>query len=467
MYLHNKVNGVVELKIIHAKHALIGGKWLSDIQVNISDDGRIAQIGNQTQSATDKVAVLLPAPLNLHSHTFQRAMAGLTEARGPDPHDSFWSWRRLMYRFLDQLTPDHVEAIASLAFMEMVEAGYGAVAEFHYLHHDVGGVAYGNLAEISDRIVAAATNVGIGLTLLPVLYQYGGCDLRPLAGGQRRFGNDPEQFLRLHDRATKSVKTRAADFNIGTAPHSLRAVDPRGLKTVVEAASCGPIHMHLAEQVAEVAEVQAHWGARPTEWLLANHDVGARWCLIHSTQLNDQETHDLAKSGAVAGLCPITESNLGDGIFRGTDYLGHGGVIGFGSDSDVHISLFEELKTLEYSQRLRDKSRAALATSAKSTGRVLLDAANAGGAQAGERNSGAIAIGKWADLIGLDNDNQWLCNRSGDALLDSMVFGGWGQACITDVWSAGRHCVKEGRHCAREAIVRNYKTTMQQLETSI
>lgn len=455
------------MKIIHAKQALVGSQWQSNIQININKDGRITQIGDQTQRPTDKVAVLLPAPLNLHSHTFQRAMAGLTEARGPDPRDSFWSWRQLMYRFLDQLTPDHVEAIASLAFMEMVEAGYSAVAEFHYLHHNVGGVAYGNLAEMSDRIVAAATNAGIGLTLLPVLYQHGGCDLRPLAGGQRRFGNNPDQFLRLHEGASKAVQTGAADFNIGTAPHSLRAVDQHGLKSLVDAATRGPIHMHLAEQDAEVEEVLAHWNARPTEWLLSNHDVDERWCLIHATQLNDQETRDLAKSGAVAGLCPITESNLGDGIFRGSDYLAHGGVIGFGSDSDVHVSLFGELKTLEYSQRLRDKSRAALATSVKSTGRVLFDAANQGGAQAGGRCSGEIAVGKLADLIGLEDDNQWLCNRSGDALLDSMIFGGRGQDCITDVWSAGRHCVKEGRHFAREEIIRNYKKTMQQLETAI
>lgn len=455
------------MKIIHAKQALVGDKWLSDVQVDISDDGRIAQIGDQTEPATDRVAVLLPAPLNLHSHTFQRAMSGLTEARGTDPRDSFWSWRRLMYRFLDQLTPDHVEAIAALAFMEMAEAGYGSVAEFHYLHHDVAGKTYGNLGEMSERIVAAAASAGIGLTLLPVLYQYGGCDLRPLAGGQMRFSNDPEQFMRLHIEAAKSVRGAAADFNIGVAPHSLRAVDEKGLAQIIDFAKTGPIHMHLAEQVAEVDEVLAHRNARPTEWLLANHDIDERWCLIHVTQLNTKEVRDLAKTGAVAGLCPITESNLGDGIFRGTEFFELGGRVGFGSDSDVHISLFDELKTLEYSQRLRDKSRAALATSEKSTGRVLIDAANKGGAQAGGRNAGEIAVGKWADMIGLDDDNQWLCNRKGDALLDSMIFGGWGQACITDVWSAGRHTVKEGRHFARETIIKNFKAAMLQLETAI
>ena len=225
--------------------------------------------------------------------------------------------------------------------------------------------------------------------------------------------------------------------------------------------------MHLAEQVAEVDEVRAHLHARPTEWLLANHAVDERWCLIHCTQMTEAETIALAKTGAVAGLCPLTESNLGDGIFNGTTYLGQGGTIGFGSDSNVHITLFEELKTLEYSQRLRDLSRAALATQDRSTGRVLFEAAAKGGAQAGGRQSGRIETGAWADLLGLDDDNQWLCNRQGDASLDSLIFGGGGQNCISDVWSAGRHIVKEGRHFRRDEIILNFKTTMRQLEANI
>jgi formimidoylglutamate deiminase len=455
------------VQIIHAKQVLTPNGWRSETQVTIDDDGRIISVGAQSEPPTHNVALLLPAPLNLHSHAFQRAMAGLTEARGPDPSDSFWSWRRLMYKFLDQLSPDHVEAIASLVFMEMLEAGYGAVAEFHYLHHDVGGRPYANLAEMSDRIIAAATKAGIGLTLLPVYYQFGGCDLRPLVSGQQRFGNDPERFLRLHADASKSVATGPKDYTIGLAPHSLRAVDTSGLSEILAQATTGPIHMHLAEQVAEVDEVKAHLGARPTEWLLANHAVDNRWCLIHCTQMTPQETVALAKSGAVAGLCPLTESNLGDGIFNGTSFLGHNGTVGFGSDSNVHITLFEELKTLEYSQRLRDLSRAALATPDRSTGRVLFDAALKGGAQAGGRNSGQIEPGTWADLIGLDDDNQWLCNRQEDALLDSLIFGGGGQSCITDVWSAGRHVVKQGRHFRRDAIIRDFIQTMRHLETAI
>ncbi|MDP5085542.1 MAG: formimidoylglutamate deiminase [Yoonia sp.] len=455
------------MQIIHAKQVLTPQGWQSDLEVTIDGLGRIAAVTPQSRTPDHRIPVLLPAPLNLHSHAFQRAMAGLTEARGPDPRDSFWSWRRLMYKFLDQLTPDQVEAIAGLVFMEMLEAGYGAVAEFHYLHHGVGGVPYANLAEMSDRIVAAAGTAGIGLTLLPVQYQFGGCDLRPLNGGQQRFGNDPDRFLRLHGQARATVAAAPADYDIGMAPHSLRAVDPAGLSQILAQATSGPIHMHLAEQVAEVDEVLAHLQARPTEWLLNNHAVDDRWCLIHCTQMTDNETTALAATGAVAGLCPLTEANLGDGIFNGTTFLGQGGTIGFGSDSNVHISLFEELKTLEYSQRLRDLSRAALAMPDRSTGRVLFEAAAKGGAQAGGRDSGRIAAGAWADLLGLDDDNEWLCNRSGDATLDSLIFGGGGQSCVRDVWSAGRHVVQDGQHVRRAAIVADFKATMRQLETRI
>lgn len=455
------------MQIIHAKQCLTPSGWQSDREVTICEKGRIEHVGSFSQAPTHRAEVLLPAPHNLHSHSFQRAMTGLTEAKGPDPKDSFWSWRRLMYKFLDQLTPEDVEAIAALVFMEMLEAGFGAVAEFHYLHHDVGGVPYANLGEMSERIVAASCAAGIGLTLLPVYYQFGGCDLRSLNGGQRRFGNDPDRFLSLHAYAAAALVHGFADNAIGVAPHSLRAVDPSGLRTVVEHSATGPVHMHLAEQVAEVDEVFAHFNARPTEWLLDNHPVDARWCLIHCTQMTNTETIALAQTGAVAGLCPITESSLGDGIFNGTTYLDAGGAVGFGSDSNIQISLFDELKTLEYSQRLRDRSRAALATRDRSTGRVLFDIAANGGARAGGRNSGRIEVGALADLVALDDDNEWLCNRHGDAVLDSLIFGGGGQSCIREVWSAGRHVVTNGRHFRRDAIVERYKLTMNRLETDI
>ncbi len=452
-------------KII-AKQALTRNGWEQDVEIAI-ENGRIAAVRPAPDGAVATVGLALPAPVNLHSHAFQRAMSGLTEARGPDPSDSFWTWRRLMFKFLDQLTPDQIEAIAAQVFLDMLEAGYAGVAEFHYLHHDRGGAPYANMGEVSERIVAAAMHAGIGLTLLPVLYQYGGLDARPLAGGQRRFGNDPDQFARLHEMASRSVASGPQDFHIGVAPHSLRAVNRAGLDSAVSLAGSGPIHMHLAEQVAEVKEVRANLNARPTEWLLDNYAVDANWCLIHCTQMDAAETRALAASGAVAGLCPITEANLGDGIFNGTDFLGHGGRIGFGSDSNVQIALFDELKSLEYSQRLRDKSRAALATAGRSTGRVLFDAAALGGAQAGGRDCGVLAPGKLADIVGLDLDNEWGANRSGDMALDTLTFGGAGQRCISDVWSAGRHMVKQGRHVERDRITRAFTAVMAALEQSL
>jgi len=300
-----------------------------------------------------------------------------------------------------------------------------------------------------------------------VLYQYGGCDLRPLEGGQRRFHNDLEQFSDLFERARSAISASPDDYSIGVAPHSLRAVNPKGLDTVTTLNPNGPIHMHLAEQVGEVEEVKAYLHARPTQWLLDNHDVDQRWCLIHCTQMNAEETKQLARTKAIAGLCPITESNLGDGIFNGMDYFNANGRIGIGSDSNIHISLFEELKTLEYSQRLRDRSRAALATSEHSTGRVLFDSTVRGGSQAAQRNSGSIKPGMNADLIGLETNNQFLCHRRGDATLDSLVFSGYGQTCISDVWSAGRHVVKGGKHYQRDSIIQKFKTTIAELRNNI
>ncbi len=451
---------------IHARQALTPEGWVDDLRISI-DKGRIARLAQGPAGGLRSVDLLLPAPVNLHSHAFQRAMAGLTETRGPDPSDSFWTWRRLMYRFLDRLTPDHVQAIAALVFMEMLEAGYGAVAEFHYLHHDTGGTPYANLPEMAERIAAAAQEAGIGLTLLPVLYMHGGCDGRALQGGQRRFGCDPDLYARLHGDCAALIAKGREDDRIGVAPHSLRAVPPEALAQVRELGRGGPVHMHLAEQVAEVEEVEAHLGARPTEWLLGNADVGPDWCLIHCTQMTAGETGALAATGAVAGLCPITESSLGDGIFNGTRFRDTGGRFGVGSDSNIHIALWEELATMDYSQRLRDRSRAAMATQDRSTGRVLFDAAATAGAQAAGRDAGAIAEGRFADLIAVSTENEFVCHRRGDTVLDSLVFTGRGRACVTDVWSAGRHMVRDGRHIGRDAIVARFTDVLADLGQEI
>lgn len=453
------------MEIVHAKQALTQNGWEDNVAVE-TRGGRIVSVTADVPPQGVQVDLLLPASANLHSHAFQRAMAGLTETRGPDPRDTFWTWRQLMYRFLGRLTPDHVEAIAALVFMEMLEAGHAAVAEFHYLHHAVGGAAYADPAEMAARIVSAAQSTGIGLTLLPVLYMQGGCDGRALQGGQQRFGCDVERFNILHEASSKHIKRGPSDFGIGVAPHSLRAVDPGSLSAVLSLGE-GPIHMHLAEQVAEVEEVETHLGARPVEWLLNAHDVDADWCLIHCTQMTTTETEALARTGAVAGLCPITELNLGDGIFNATLFAGASGRFGIGSDLNVHIALFDELCTLDYSQRLRDRSRAAMAVPSCSAGRVLFESAVRGGAQALARDAGRIAPGALADLIGIETGNEWICDRRGDAALDSLIFGGRGRACIRDVWSAGRHVVKEGRHHARERVVREFRNVLAELGQDI
>lgn len=451
------------MAVIWAEQALLADGWAEAVAVTLAGD-RIAGIEVGATPQGQRVGVLLPAPANLHSHAFQRAMAGLTERRGPDPRDSFWTWRQLMYRFLDRLTPEDVEAITAFVQMEMAEAGYAAVAEFHYLHHAPGGVAYANLAEMSARVAAAAARTGLGLTLLPVLYQFGGCDGRALGPGQNRFGNTPDSFASLIDAAATALAPLPADTVLGVAPHSLRAVSVDGLAFAASLRPAAPLHMHLAEQVAEVDELLAHRGARPTEWLLDNADVNKRWCLIHCTQMEPHETKGLATSGAVAGLCPITESSLGDGIFDGVSYSAQAGRWGIGSDSNIRISLSEELRTLDYSQRLRDRSRAALATADKSTGRVLFEAAAQGGAQAAGRDAGVIAKGKLADLVALDTSGPDMAGHRGDTALDAFIFAG-DDRMVKELWSAGRHLGSGGRHHAHDAITAAYLTTVTKLRT--
>ena len=455
------------MRKIWAETALLPTGWARDVQVAVGDDGRIAAVetdappGNAT-----RVGLLLPAPVNTHSHAFQRAMAGLTERRGPDPRDSFWTWRQLMFRFLDRLTPDHIQAIAAFVQMEMLEAGYATNVEFHYLHHQPGGAPYDDLSEMSARIAAAAAETGIGLCLLPVHYQYGGCDGRALGPGQIRFGNDRDRFDRLHGDAVACLAALPTDTGHGVAPHSLRAVGMEDLKTYGDRYATGPIHMHLAEQIPEVEEVSAHWGARPVEWAKAHMGLDERWCLIHLTQMTAHETTALAATGAVAGLCPITESSLGDGIFDGVRWMEQRGRIAIGSDSNIRIALAEELRSLDYSQRLRDHSRAALATAGQSTGRRLFQAVLAGGAQAAGRASGALEPGLWADMLALDTGSVHLEGRAGDTALDTWIFAG-DDRLVTDVWAAGRHRVQNGAHIGRAAIVAGYRRALADLGDAV
>lgn len=451
---------------ICADVALLPDGWAENVTIRVSETGRIESVDREPHTPDHRCGILLPAPANAHSHAFQRAMAGMTEHRGTRDTDSFWTWRQLMFRFLDRLGPDDIQAITAFVQMEMLEAGYATNVEFHYLHHRPDGAPYDNLAELSERCIAAAHTSGIGFTLLPVYYRYGGCDRRPLTKGQIRFGNDPDRFARLFDHAQAALPQLGPDAGIGVAPHSLRAVSPEDLAQIPALAPGRPIHMHLAEQQAEINEVQAAWGARPVEWLLDKAEISQRWCLIHCTQMLEHETRALARTGAVAGLCPITESSLGDGIFDGVRWLAEGGQIAIGSDSNIRISLSEELRTLDYSQRLRDRSRAALASREKSTGRRLFDAALAGGAIAAGRDCGRIAPGAWADLMTLDHSHADLTGRSGDMILDTYIFAG-DDHMVRDVWSAGRHLVQSGRHIRRDEISANYVQTMTALKDAI
>lgn len=448
--------------MIFAKQALLPTGWAKNVRLALHE-GRISTLDvDQRPKGTDtQVDVLLPALANLHSHSFQRAMAGMTEYRTLGK-DSFWTWRELMYRFTKHLTPDHIEAIAELVFMEMLESGYASVGEFHYIHHQPDGTPYDDIGELSGRIAAAASETGIGLTHLPVLYTYGGAGMVPLQAGQARFGNDVDRFNDLAARARIIVKDLPTDCLVGIAPHSLRATSPDDLASVVQAHASGPIHIHIAEQPKEVLDISDWLGARPVEWLLENANVSEQWCLIHATHMTETETKDMAHSGAVAGLCPITEANLGDGPFNGPSYLNHGGAFGVGSDSNVLISLTEELRTLEYSQRLRDLARNVMVECEGSVGETIYRGAARGGAQALQRGSGEIAKGQWADLVAVDSSDAALCALGPHQLLDGLCFAGRGRM-VTDVWSAGRHCVKDGNHTKRDQIVANYRSAMHNL----
>jgi formiminoglutamate deiminase len=433
---------------------LLPAGWSSSIRIAVAD-GVIASVASADPLPGDeRHAIGLPALCNVHSHGFQRGMAGLSEHRGR-PDDDFWSWREVMYRFLDRLSPDDVEAISAQAYAEMLEGGYARVGEFHYLHHDPAGTPYADPAEMAGRVLAAAGTAGIGVTLLPVFYAHADFGGTPPTHGQRRFVNDLNGFAALLESC------RRLHAATGIAPHSLRAVTPDELAALLAMSPAGPIHIHAAEQVKEVEASMAFSGARPVEWLLANADLDTRWCLVHATHLTDAEADGLAASGAVAGLCPVTEANLGDGIFPARRFLAAGGRIGTGTDSNILIGVADELRALEYSQRLAHRGRNVLASEGRSTARRMFDAIVAGGAQA-LGVAGGIVAGAPADLISLDPDHPALIGRTGDALLDSWVFAARAGA-IDCVWQGGEQRVAGGRHIHADRIAGRYRRTVAQL----
>jgi len=451
------------MTVIFAESALLPEGWQADVRVTMS--GGIVtgvETGRKAEPGDVRADILVPGMPNLHSHAFQRAMAGLAEMRGPGD-DNFWSWRETMYRFALAVSPDDVEAIATQLYVEMLEAGFTRVGEFHYLHHDRDGRPYGDIAEMGGRIAAASAASGIALTLLPVFYARGSFGGQPPNAGQRRFINDVDSFGRLVEANRKAISTLPGAL-VGIAPHSLRAATPDELAAILPLADGGPLHIHVAEQVREVEDCIAWSGRRPVEWLLGNMPVDGRWCLIHATHMTPDETSAMAASGAVAGLCPITEANLGDGTFPGVAFRAAGGRFGVGSDSNVRIGVADELAQLEYSQRLAARGRTMLAPAGGSNGRALFDAALAGGSAALGAPAGGIAAGSPADLVSLRADHPTLAGKAGDSILDAWIFTG--ARLVDGVWVAGRQAVTEGRHAARDAASERFRRTMRTLSAT-
>ncbi len=440
---------------------LLADGWAENVRLSVVD-GRIMSIErNMAKQAGDAHhALVIPALGNLHSHAFQRAMAGIAEVAGPSG-DSFWTWREIMYRSVDRLTPEGLRDVAAMAYAEMLEGGFGRVGEFHYVHHGADGQGFGAPAVMSAAIAAAAQDTGIGLTHLPVFYAHSGFGGQAPNHGQRRFLHDIDGFARLLDGARAALRV-LPDAVLGVAPHSLRAVTPDQLSTLEQLADDAPIHIHIAEQVKEVEDCVAWSGQRPVQWLLDHLPVDPRWCLVHATHMTAEETLGLAKCGAVAGICPITEANLGDGLFPAVEYFAAGGRIGVGSDSNILIDASEEIRWLEYGQRLTRRGRNILAGGeGGSTGGRLCDACLQGGAQALGVEAG-LAVGHVADMVSLDMTHPSLAGKTGAAALDAWIFSA-GRGGIDHVWRRGRAVVQAGRHIDRDQIAARYRRAIKPL----
>lgn len=449
---------------LHCRSVLTPEGWLEETALVLDDAGMIRSLAPGPARYGDErlAGAVIPGMPNLHSHGFQRLVAGLggQRARG----DSFWSWRDAMYRVAARVGPEDLQACMAGLYLELLRGGYTSNAEFHYLHHDPAGAAYDDPAELAARVSAAAGAVGVGLTLLPVLYCRSGFGAEGVTEGQRRFHNTPERYAELLSRC-RALTGADRLQRTGVAPHSLRAVNGDDLAALLTLRDAGePVHIHVAEQPAEVAACLQHLGARPTAWLLENAPVDEHWCLVHATHLDEQELADGAGSGAVAGLCPTTEADLGDGVFRATAWLERGGRFGVGSDSNLRVDAAEELRSLEFSQRLRDGARNLLAPEGGGNGRALWEAAAEGGAQALGQPVGRLAPGRRADLLVLDQDHPMLAGLEGDDLLHAFVFVG-DRDMIGGAWVAGEQRLDRGRHPTGDAIASAYHRVLRALRT--
>lgn len=456
-------------RALFAAHAYLPQGWQRDVLLRWNDEGVLTAVSAATRAPADVACArgpIIPGMPNLHSHAFQRAMAGLVEYRA-QASDTFWSWRDLMYRFAARMTPERIEAIARWLYVEMLKAGYTSVCEFHYVHHQGDGTHYPNVAELAQRVVGAASQAGLGMTMLPVLYEYSGFGMREPRADQRRFLNTPDTLLDLLTVLRRAWPEHGA-LKYGVAPHSLRAVSEASLKTLLAALNVdfrgAPVHIHIAEQTGEVDECIAVTGARPVAWLLDRVGVDARWCLVHATHVDAAEMTALAASGAVVGLCPTTEANLGDGLFPAQAYLEAGGRIGVGSDSHIAVDWRSELRLLEYGQRLAQRQRNVLASEARSqVAERLFQAALSGGAQASGRAIGALAPGYRADWLVLDPEHPSLDGRQPDSWLAAIVFCEHGGSPIVDVCTGGRCVVEDGRHEGEAAAYAAYRKAAAEL----
>lgn len=447
---------------VHARKALLPDGWQSDVLIDV-DDGRIvsATADKAVEEGAHTTGVALPGLCNAHSHAFQRALAGHTEHRGPNDRDNFWTWRDRMYRLAAAVDAEALTAIARQAYSEMVASGYTAVAEFHYLHSEPGRPP-GTV--MFDALRAAAADSGIRMTYVPVLYERGGFDDAPLSEEQRRFAHTTEQFL-AHYRKCRDIA--GDDLVVGIGAHSLRAVTEASLTAIAAAAEDdkAPMHIHIAEQRLEVEQSLALRHRRPVRWLMERHELNERWCLVHATHIDADEVAALAASGAVVCLCPSTEANLGDGIFPLSAYLKHGGRIAIGSDSHISINPFEELRWLEYGQRLLAEQRNIAAIGMRNTGRSLFERAATGGALAAGTTSGRIAAGHAADLVLLDDTDPMLLGHDTESLLDALVFSGYSLP-IERVMVNGEWRVVDGRHVAADQARREFARALSRLQST-
>ena len=453
---------------LFAPAALLPAGWATDVLLRWDAQGQLTQVEAGAvcpPGVVQAAGPLLPGMPNLHSHAFQRAFAGLTEYRA-SAEDDFWSWRHSMYQVANRLDPAMLQVIARWLYIEMLQAGYTSVCEFHYVHQDADGRPYAEAAAMSAALLAAAHEVGIGLTLLPVLYQQGGFGGQPPTAGQRRFIRSTEALLQMIEQLRPLC--RAQGQQIGLAPHSLRAVQPAALREAVQALRAqdawAPVHIHIAEQQREVADCLAWCGQRPVEWLLSQQLVDAHWCLVHATHLDAAECQELAQCGAVAGLCLTTEANLGDGLFPAAAYLAAGGQWGIGSDSHISVSPWQELRLLEYGQRLHWQRRNVLTSHQQpDLATRLYSAAVSGGARASGRAIDGLAVGQQADFVLLAAADPLLAGLPAPQQLATVLFALPDARGLDEVWVGGVRRIVRGQHLRQHDAAQAFAAVRRQL----